>query len=177
MTRKRFRVGRASTARVAGAAALRGEAHTAARRGKRKAAKRRVARRKACLRRAGRRPARRRACLRGGRRAKAGTAFLVTLTERANVGFRIERQAQGRLVGRFCRKPQPRLRRNLRCIRFVKVGNLSRRSVRAGRTRIAFSGRIGKRALKPGKYRVRVRASNAGGTSRWVRLRFRVVRR
>lgn len=177
LTRKRFRVGRARTARVAGPAALRLEARAAARRGKRKAAKRRAARRKACLRRAGRRPARRRACLRGGRRAKAGTAFVVTLTERANVGIAIERQAQGRLVGRFCRKPRPRLRRNLRCIRFVKVGNLSRRGVSAGRTRIAFSGRIGKRALKPGKYRVRARATNAGGSSRWVRLRFRVVRR
>lgn len=179
MTRKRFRAGRRPTRKVAvlsaaargpagAAAGARAAARSAARRARRRGGKRTAAQRRA---------ARRKRARQRARRAKVGTAFVVRLSTRANVGVRIERQAQGRLVGRFCRKPRPRLRRNLRCVRFVKVGALQRKGVRAGTSRIAFSGRIGRRALRPGRYRARVRASNAGGTSRWVRIPFRVVRR
>lgn len=111
------------------------------------------------------------------RRAPVGTAFRFTLNTQARVTILLEREAQGRLVGRFCRKPRPRLRRNLRCVRFVQVTSLSRRGVPAGTRRIAFSGRVGRRALAPRGYRARLRATNAAGRSAWVRLRFRIVRR
>jgi Tol biopolymer transport system component len=118
-----------------------------------------------------------RSAARRKRRPPVGTTFRFTLDTRANVAIAIERQAQGRLVGRFCRKPSRRLRRNLRCVRFVRVGRLSRGGMNAGANRIAFSGRIGRRALRPGRYRARLRASNAGGVSSWVKLSFTVVRR
>ena len=116
------------------------------------------------------------AARRRARRAPVGTTFRFTLNGRANVAIAFERQAPGRLVGRFCRRPSARLRRHLRCVRFVRVGRLSRGGLRAGANRVAFSGRIGRRALKPGAYRARLRASNAGGTSAWARVAFRVVK-
>jgi pimeloyl-ACP methyl ester carboxylesterase len=55
------------------------------------------------------------------------------------------------------------------------VGTLTRAG-RAGGNRIAFSGRVRHRTLKPGRYRAVLRATNAGGRSAAVRLRFTVVR-
>jgi len=144
LLRKRFRVGRRPTAKVAA------RAQSAARRRGR-----------------GRRVP----------RARVGTAFRFTLNTQARVTIVLERPAEGRLVGRFCRRPARRLRRNLRCVRFVEVGRLTRTGVRAGRSSVAFSGRIGRKALRPGTYRARLRASNGSGVSRWVRRGFRVVRR
>lgn len=111
------------------------------------------------------------------RLAPVGTTFRFTLSARANVAIAIERQAQGRLAGRFCRAPSRRLRRHLRCVRFVRAGALTRGGMNAGRATIAFSGRVGRRALRPGAYRARLRASNAGGVSAWTRLSFTIVRR
>ncbi|HEV7774437.1 MAG TPA: hypothetical protein VGO48_14245 [Conexibacter sp.] len=111
------------------------------------------------------------------RRAPVGTTFRFTLNTRANVAIAIERQAPGRLVGRFCRRPAHRLRRHLRCFRWVRGGRLSRGGLNAGANRIVFSGRISRKALVPGSYRARLRASSAGGTSRWVTLKFVIVRR
>jgi len=162
LTHKRFRVGRRRTPKVAAGAhvARRAASHRAA-------AKRKAAHRKA---------SKRRARHRRHRRVPRGTAFRFTLNARANVSIAIERKAPGRLVGRFCRKPRHRLRRHLRCVRNVRVARLARRGMPAGRDRIAFSGRIGRRALKPGSYRARVRASNSAGTSAWRRVTFKVVR-
>ncbi len=151
LLRKRFRVGAQATARTASGAARAGaaaHAGAAARRG-----------------RAGR-----------VRPAPVGTAVRFTLNTAARVTMLIERPAQGRLVGRFCRRPSPRLRRNLRCVRFVEVGRLTRAGVSAGRANVAFSGRIGSHALRPGAHRVRLQASNGSGVSRWVRLGFSVAR-
>lgn len=147
LAHRRFRVGRRATAQVAGLASP--PAHAVA--------------------------ARRRA--RRGRRAPVGTTFRFTLNTRANVAIALERQVPGRLVGRFCRRPAHRLRRHLRCFRWVRAGRLSRGGLNAGANRVAFSGRISRKALKPGSYRARLRASSAGGTSRWVTLKFAVVRR
>jgi Tol biopolymer transport system component len=149
LTHRRFRVGRRATLRAA-VSVRRGTPQQASE------AKRR---------------ARRRAS-----RAPVGTTFRFTLNTRANVAIAFEKSAQGRLAGRFCRKPTRRLRRHLRCVRFASVGRISRAGLRAGTNRIAFSGRIGRKTLKPGAYRARLRATNAAGASRWVRLSFRVVR-
>ena len=111
------------------------------------------------------------------RLAPVGTAFRFTLNARANVAIALERQVPGRLVGRFCKRPTHRLRRHLRCFRWVRAGRLSRGGLNAGANRIAFSGRIGRKALKPGSYRARMRASSVGGTSSWTTLKFAVVRR
>ena len=55
---------------------------------------------------------------------------------------------------------------------------LTRRGLRAGRRAVALSGRVGKKALAPGTYRLTVTATDAAGNrSNPVRLLFTVVRR
>jgi PKD domain len=57
-----------------------------------------------------------------------------------------------------------------------KVGRLTRKHLPNGRNTIPFSGRIGRRALKPGAYKATLRARNAKGKAKPVTVRFVVVR-
>jgi hypothetical protein len=63
-----------------------------------------------------------------------------------------------------------------RCTRAVKVGKLTRANLPNGDNAIAFSGRLGKRALKPGRYTATLRARNAKGRSKPVIVKFTVVK-
>jgi Tol biopolymer transport system component len=109
-------------------------------------------------------------------RAPVGTTIRFTLGARADVRVAIERAAPGRRVGRACRRPSSRLRGKPRCTRWIVADTLTRRDLAAGRAAIAFSGRIGRRALRPGAHRFVLRARNAAGSSEPVRLGFTVVR-
>jgi hypothetical protein len=52
------------------------------------------------------------------------------------------------------------------------------RSGKAGANTVAFSGRLGKRALKPGRYRAVITATDAAhNAGKPVTLSFRIVRR
>jgi hypothetical protein len=84
-----------------------------------------------------------------------GTAFRYTLSAAARVSFRIDRLLSRRRVRR--------------------QGTLVRR-VRAGRRSTPFSGRIARRPLAPGRYRVTLRATDsAGDVSRGRTITFAVV--
>lgn len=99
------------------------------------------------------------------RRAKAGTTIRFRLSGDARaVRLTVQRRLAGRRAGKRCVAPKPRLRSRKRCVRFVKRGTLVRRDLKAGARRIAFSGRIGRRALKPGRYRLTAVAVPADGT-------------
>jgi hypothetical protein len=62
------------------------------------------------------------------------------------------------------------------CTRTASAGTLTRALVPAGADSIAFSGRLGSRSLRPGRYQASLSASNAAGHSRAVSLAFVVVR-
>jgi Ca2+-binding RTX toxin-like protein len=112
-------------------------------------------------------------------RAPVGTAFRFRLSEPASVRIALRRAETGRRSGGRCLRPTRRLRRARRCTRFVAVrgGALTRRNLAAGRGRIGFSGRIGRRALRPGRYRATLTATDtAGNRSRPRQASFRVVR-
>ena len=112
------------------------------------------------------------------RRARVGSAFRFRLSEQARVVITIERKLSGRNVGKRCRAPSKRLRRHKRCTRYQKRGSLTRRNRRAGRNRIAFSGRIGVKALRVGRYRATVAATDpAGNRSKRRSTSFRIVRK
>ena len=84
------------------------------------------------------------------KRAPAGTALRLTLSERATLAVSIER-------------------------RRVVRGTLVRASAGPGRATIPFSGRIGRRALSPGSYTATITAiDGAGNRSRAVRVKFSV---
>ena len=123
-----------------------------------------------------------RAAARGGsiaqRRRRPGARVSYRLSERATVTFRVERAAKGRRVGRRCR-PQTRRNRSRRsCRRYVTLRGSFRRAGKAGANRFRFTGRLRRRKLRPGSYRLRARAvDTAGNRSRIARKRFRIVRR
>jgi hypothetical protein len=110
------------------------------------------------------------------RRVNRGTTFRYTLSEPARVTITIERQLKGRRVRGKCRTPTGKNRRRRACKRFKRAGVL-RADEGAGRQSTTFSGRFGRRALKRGRYRARLVATDPqGARSAERRLRFRVVR-
>jgi hypothetical protein len=110
-------------------------------------------------------------------RAKRGTTIRYSLSEAATLRIVIERAAAGKRKGRRCVKPTRALRRARPCTRWLKAGTLSRR-VAQGRGSTKFTGRIGRKALRPGRHRFRLTARDADGAHSPTRtLAFRIVRR
>jgi hypothetical protein len=110
-------------------------------------------------------------------RAKKGAKFAWRLSEAAQVTLVIERSQPGRRKGRKCVKPSRKLRKARKCTRWVADGTLKRRAL-AGTGGTAFTGRIGKKALKPGKHRARITATDAAGNKSAERIvTFTIARR
>ena len=110
-------------------------------------------------------------------RAKRGTVFRYTLSEPARVVFTIKRATIGRRVGGSCRRRTSANRNRRRCTRYVRAGRFAKQSA-TGANRHRFSGRIGRRSLRPGKYRATLVARDAAGNrSTPRRLGFTVVKR
>ena len=106
--------------------------------------------------------------------AKRGTRFRFRLSEDATVTIAINRVRGGFRRGTKCVAKRPRGARR-RCD--LAVGSL-RRTAKAGRRQVTFTGRIGRKALKPGSYVARLTAVDAGRkASRAVAVRFTIVRR
>jgi hypothetical protein len=106
-----------------------------------------------------------------------GTTFGFTLSEAATVRFTLERRTRGRRVGGKCRKQTRGNRRRRACTRYVKVGSFSARFGAGANTR-KFSGKVGRRRLGPGRYRVALTAKDgAGNASPAKRASFRVLPR
>jgi hypothetical protein len=106
-----------------------------------------------------------------------GTTIRYALSEAATARFQIDRVSAGRRVGRACRKPTRANRGRRACSRYTRVGVLTRRAGKGANT-LAFSGRIGRKALAPGSYRLTLTARDAAGNaSRPRTLTFAIVRR
>ncbi len=110
------------------------------------------------------------------RRRPKGTTFSFSLDQPAKVKVAISRELAGRKVGKKCKPPTRALRRKRRCTRLQGVGTLTR-GAHTGTNRIKFTGRIGRRALKPGRYQAAFTATDAAGTSKPSVLRFTIVAR
>jgi hypothetical protein len=90
-------------------------------------------------------------------RAKVGTAFRLRLSEAAKLSIRIDKLERRRRVRR--------------------QGTLTS-TQRAGAVSLPFRGKVGRRTLKPGRYRATLVATDgAGNRSRPKSLAFTVVRR
>jgi extracellular elastinolytic metalloproteinase len=115
---------------------------------------------------------------RRGGRTPVGSAFRFRLSERARVVIKIERALPGRRVGRRCRPPGRRLRGRRRCTRYERKGSLTRRNRKKGRNLVKFSGRIGSKPLRRGRYRATASATDAAGNrSKRRRASFTTARR
>lgn len=111
------------------------------------------------------------------RKTSRGTKIRFTLNIPATVTMRIDRKVPGRRAGTKCVRPTRKNKRKKACIRYFKAGVLTRKDVPAGKRVVPFTGRIGRKALKPGRYRVVLRAASPSGDSAGVYRSFRVVKK
>ena len=95
-------------------------------------------------------------------RARRGTTLTLELSEPATVRFDAFAVSTGRRVGARCRRPTRANRKRRRCTLSIRKGGFSR-TVGAGRSKLAFSGRVGKRALPPARYTLRATPKDAAG--------------
>jgi hypothetical protein len=107
------------------------------------------------------------------RRVPRGTVFSFRLNQEARVTIDILRKKAGRMVKRKCRKPTAKTRTKRKCD--LRVAPRLFRSAHAGENRVPFTGRIKRKALKPGRYVAVFTATGAGGKSK-ARAPFRIVR-
>jgi hypothetical protein len=111
-----------------------------------------------------------------GKARSRGTVLRYNLSEPATLSVTLQRRLLGRRKGSSCVAATQRLARAKRCVRFVRVGRLVHAS-HAGQNTLPFSGRVGRRALRPGAYRAVVQATaGAGRRSLSVRIAFVILR-
>jgi hypothetical protein len=114
------------------------------------------------------------------KKAPVGTTLKVklsgatTFSRTATLTIFVEQQGKGRRKGKDCVKASKAPKSAKRCTRWVTRGTLVR-AADAGTNKIAFSGRLGKKKLKPAKYRFRVTAADAGATSKTRKRSFSIV--
>lgn len=104
-----------------------------------------------------------------------GTSVRYRLSEPATVRLSAERAAAGRRVGGRCVPATRGNRRARPCARHVAVPGVLTRASRPGLTRVGFAGRLAGRALRPGAYRLVLRAADAAGNRATSRAAFRVL--
>ncbi|HEX4435545.1 MAG TPA: hypothetical protein VH061_02000 [Solirubrobacteraceae bacterium] len=109
--------------------------------------------------------------------APVGTNFRLTLSAAAKVQIALTSSAPGLRHGSLCVAPSARLVKAhaKHCTRTVTVGTLTRAHEAAGADEIAFTGRVGRRALKAGSYHAVLSASNTQSTAKPVTLSFTVA--
>ena len=98
------------------------------------------------------------------------------LSEAARTAFTVRVKKSGRRLGGRCVAPKRSNRRKQRCHRFVKVGGFAH-SGKARTNRLRFGGRVKRKALKRGSYRLlAVAVDTAGNRSTQLSRAFRIIR-
>jgi hypothetical protein len=110
------------------------------------------------------------------RRHKRGTVFSFVLDRAATLKIAIKTRVLGRGVHGRCRRNSRQLRHRPVCLRTVTVFTLTR-GAHAGLNKVAFTGRVHGRALKPGHYLAVFTPIDAAGASAPQTLRFTIARR
>lgn len=112
---------------------------------------------------------------RRGSRVPVGTSFRFRLDRAAKVRLTFEQLVTGRRSGKRCVKATGANRKKRACNRVEQRGAISAFG-KAGSNGVEFRGKVGRRTLKPGRYRVRVTASADGKTSKAATKTFTIVR-
>lgn len=103
-------------------------------------------------------------------KAPVGATVDFTLSGTATVAFSAEKQLSGRKVGKKCVAATRANRGKAKCARFKHEGSFDQAGT-AGLNRFKFSGRVGNKTLRPGRYRL---LANSGGTTKSAG--FKIVR-
>ena len=107
---------------------------------------------------------------------KKGTTFSFKLSEPGRVVFAIDKAGSGRKVGKKCVKQTRKNKKKKACKLYKRFGAFAV-TAKAGANSHKFSGRIGKKKLGVGTYRVTVTATDAAGNkSKPKTLTIKVVR-
>jgi subtilisin family serine protease len=111
-------------------------------------------------------------------RTPRGARLRFRVDEASNVRVRVLARRAGRRSGTRCVKPTRANRRARACTRYVSIGTAAVRGRVTGRVSRRFSGRVRRRALRPGAYRLQVTAIDAAlNSSRPATASFRIARR
>ena len=107
-----------------------------------------------------------------------GSEFLFDLSAPAEVSVTISRLPRGTDYADTCsaNAASPRRLRTEDCQRTVVLDRFTRLTEPEGKDGIAFSGRIGRRALPLGRYAAVLRARNTGGSSHSASVEFEITR-
>jgi hypothetical protein len=112
------------------------------------------------------------------RRATGGAFVSFKDSQAGKTTFTVQRPVRGFRSGRRCAAKRPRGHRGKlrRCTLYRSLGSFSHTDL-AGSNRFHFSGRVHRRGLRPGRYRLRAVARNAAGDkSRTRSVKFSIVR-
>jgi len=111
------------------------------------------------------------------RKVPTGTKVSFRLSEASSVKFTVQRKARGRKVGGKCKRPTRSNRKNKACTRWKSVRGSFTVAGKAGTNSFTFRGRIGGKALRPGRYRLSgIATDSAKNASAPKRKRFRIVK-
>jgi 6-phosphogluconolactonase (cycloisomerase 2 family) len=99
------------------------------------------------------------------KKSSGGTFATYKLSEAGTLTFQVEQLTKGRKVGKSCVKPKSSNKKKKPCTRYVKVGKSWKLSAKAGSRKTAFSGKVGSKSLKAGKYRLSIVATDASGNA------------
>lgn len=88
------------------------------------------------------------------KRVGAKTKIKFKLTEKARMTFVVQKPAAGRMVGSACRKPSRANRKAKRCTRWLRASKSFRAKGKKGSNSVKFTGKVGRNALKRGRYRL-----------------------
>ena len=109
-------------------------------------------------------------------KARLGTTIRLTLSKDARLSIAVAQRVAGRRIGSRCVALTPVTRKRRPCVRFQTRGTVTSNR-KKGANRVRFVARVGGRLLKPGTYRLTLRARDSGGRlSRPVSVTARVVR-
>lgn len=108
------------------------------------------------------------------KRVPRGTVFTYDLDGDAAVRIEVRRVKGGRLAKGKCRKPKRGNAKKRKCDLVAHAPLL--RGGAAGRNRVPYTGRVKKKALRPGRYRAVFTASGPGGQSKSASVAFRIVK-
>jgi hypothetical protein len=93
-------------------------------------------------------------------RAPTGSRVSYKLSEASSVKFTVQRKTRGRRVHGKCKAPTHSNRKKPKCTRWKRVKGSFTVAGKAGKNTFKFRGRIGGKALKPGRYRLSGQATD-----------------
>jgi hypothetical protein len=114
------------------------------------------------------------------KKAPRGTKVSFKLNEAAKVRFTVTQRVKGRKVKKgkktACVKPTRKNRKKKSCTRVVTLKGRFTRTGAAGKNSFHFTGRLNRRKLKPGRYRLVATPTAGGKRGKPTSSRFRIVR-